>query len=53
MGTHQIGGVVSEDWFRRRDADGCDRDGRAPQKSLIIQPVSKRTIFNLKNVNNR
>jgi len=22
--------------FRRRDADGCNRDGRAPQKSLMI-----------------
>jgi hypothetical protein len=22
LGTHQIGGAVSDDWFRRRDADG-------------------------------
>ena len=28
---HPIGGPVSDDWFRRRDADGCGRDDRAPE----------------------
>jgi hypothetical protein len=32
LGTHQIGGAVSDDWFRRRDADGCGRDDRAPEE---------------------
>jgi len=25
LGAHQKGGPVSDDWFRRRDADGCGR----------------------------
>ncbi len=31
LGTHQKGGSVADDWFRRRDADGCGRDDRAPE----------------------
>jgi hypothetical protein len=29
---HLKGEVILRATFRRRDADGCDRDGRAPQK---------------------
>ena len=31
--------------FRRRDADGCDRDGCAPQKSLMIRVGFKSRRF--------
>ena len=30
-----MGGVVSEEGFRRRDADGGGRDDRAPRKLMI------------------
>jgi len=30
--THPKGGSVSIEGFRRRDADGCGRDGRAPEE---------------------
>jgi tRNA uridine 5-carboxymethylaminomethyl modification enzyme len=31
-GLGSTGGMVSDDWFRRRDADGCGRDDRAPEE---------------------
>src|SRR5208283_2188235 len=39
---HQKGEPVSDDWFRRRDADGCGRDDRAPKKSLMIRVAWRR-----------
>ena len=30
--THQNGEAISDARFRRRDANGCDRDGRAPER---------------------
>ena len=46
----QKGESVGSASSRRRDANGCDRDGRAPQKSLMIQgqtdlPNLKRAFF--------
>jgi Flp pilus assembly protein TadD len=42
--TQPTGGPVSDEGFRRRDADGCDRDGRAPLKvadnrRLLIEKI--------------
>jgi hypothetical protein len=33
QGIHQTGGTVSDGWFRRRDADGCVSDDRAPEEA--------------------
>src|ERR1039458_4144288 len=43
---HPRGGAVSDERFRRRDADGCGRDDRAPRKVVadwgVSQPGGKK-----------
>jgi hypothetical protein len=44
LGTHQKGGADSDDWFRRRDADGCGRDDCGPEE-IANDSVSISIVF--------
>ena len=47
-GIHQKGGPVSNGWFRRRDADGCGRDDRAPEEIANDSGASLKTSLRLR-----